>query len=316
MLNHRATACTSSGVYRLFAVLTLLGLVACAAGQDPQANGTDARVPAQISALSAARDALRSRIDIAHSAIDLRVEASEIPPQRALDIGVFMTALAELASLEPAPDSVWTGDGFSHFVIGTQTARLVPGTRYVDVHDSRGYAAETARDPSDEELTTVGTRVMDALGIDPREGRAEVVSLGSESADASAATGTRVERVGRKVFFFRTLGGVPVAGARMVFSFAPDGSLRHIRGWWPVLDLAHSQTVSALSDAEVVERALDALIAGNAQTDSNVPITLETFLAVDEGESISTVRLRAAARTNGVDPEGNLTRGIRYEFDI
>jgi hypothetical protein len=305
-----STICVAAGI---------LALSACSSGDVPGTPGETAAGDGPVASARQAvespeRDRLRARLSASSLSLRLGVPAAERPGQNDLDLNRFRQALGDVTGQpvelpEPAGDKLF-------MKAGTQAIFLDPRTRYMNIVDSRGYVYETSRDVSDDQLARASRDLLQVMGIDPREAETEVVALGGESAAASG-NGTTVERVGRKVFHFRKLGGIPVGSNRMVFSYALDGSLRHVRGTWPAIDYAGSYLESRLSIDEIVERALDAMLASQESTVSNTPVQIETFFEVaDEfAPGTTTVKLRAAATTQASSESGP-GRGVRYEFDI
>jgi hypothetical protein len=64
------------------------------------------------------------------------------------------------------------------------------------------------------------------------------------------------KRIAKKVFVYRLIGGIPVDGQKLVFTYALDGDLRKVLGRWDQLTLTGGKVSSSLSESEVVQRGL------------------------------------------------------------
>lgn len=269
--------------------------------------------PSAEEAQAETRNLLRSRLDLAGSSIK-RVAAEAIaddatkPSTEALQAALLSDAGFIPASIRTQGSSVVAESAL-------QSLEFDPVTRTVSFTDQRPYDVATIANVTGAALEQRSASLLMALGISSQDsGKPEVVSFGGEAKSLSGGDSVK-QRLGTKVFYIRQIGGVRVPGHRMVFSYAKDGSLRAMRGQWPKLDIPSSKLSTTLSDASIVERALDTLILSKANAQGSSPIHLETFLVPDEGVASPAVKLRAAALLQAEGPDGP-GRGVRYEFDL
>lgn len=293
--------------------LTILWAAACV--DSPELASVE-RTESSTSALSVKADvhaALHARIDRSRSKIIRGVAASDVANDALPSRVAFRDALLAETGLALTSEEV-RGNGILAKA-GPQTLELDMGRRAVNLHDERGYSGAKSASLSDAALEGRAAALLNALGIGRTEmGKPEIVAFASDGRPLGAASVER-RRLGQKAFFFRRIGGLKVAGHRMVVSYAVDGSVRAMRGQWPRIDIARSVLATALSEEEIINRAVDSLASAAIDASGKSPIRIETFFDVDDSGTESVLKLRGAALYQADGPDGP-GRGVRHEFDM
>jgi hypothetical protein len=268
------------------------------------------RAQAQALDTRTARDKLRARIDTSALALGPMEAVGEADPF------VEDRALAGLADATGGKyaggweGSVWQASN------DVYKASFDRGSGNLLITGPESYARGLEH-ATDDVLNKQGTALLGSFVADLDTAYVEVKHLGStmkalEGDEPAEAT----ERVGSKVFAFRKLGGLRVAGNRLIASYRTDGKLRVARGLWPHIDVAHSRLNALVDRAEAVERALDLLLEHNVNPDRQDPIALESFYELRQGETGWVAVLRAAALVTAYGNDEQPGRRERHDFDL
>jgi hypothetical protein len=253
-------------------------------------------------------DKLRARIDSSQ----LRLEPVEpVEPAAEFDEA---DALAALRRATGAEFRVEAGDGVWRASDGEYTATLETRSGRWNIEGGTGYDSRLSRQ-EDAAFLDQAAALLGGLASDvPRE--LDLKHLGGSTRVEGGPVQDESERLGSKVFALRKLGGLPVAGNRLVASYRNDGRLHAVRGLWPTIDVERSRLRSELSAEQVVDRALEQLVAHHVNPDRKEAIVLESFYELrPEGERWVAV-LRAAALVTTYGHEGEPGRRERHDFDI
>jgi hypothetical protein len=134
---------------------------------------------------------------------------------------------------------------------------------------------DPAKVVSEDSVVRRARRDLAALGISPSEiGSVEGRRLMVRTAPEASGSAPVDEVVGLKVFVSRTLGGIPVLGHRIVFSYDLDGSFRKVSGRWPTLAASGHRLASTLSQAQIADRVAGELInAESTDFEGTAPLT-------------------------------------------
>lgn len=173
------------------------------------------------------------------------------------------------------------------------SAQADGGETTTDGLEARTKVLLQTLDPETAQEQVYETRKIGAAGV-TREG----VDLG-------------VRRVGYKVFVHRTLGGIRVAGDRLVFTFDLTGGLKKVLGRWRSLDPSRSQFTarSAQSSGDVVAAALEALSANGVHSFDVERIVVSTEYEISG--NVATLKGAVTVYRNGPYPTPSVIR-----FDI
>lgn len=169
---------------------------------------------------------------------------------------------------------------------------------------------------ADELFSERTLTLLSGIASDVADHALDLKHLGATTRELGEQVGESDVRVGSKVFVVRRLGGLRVAGNRLVASFATDGTLVGVRGLWPSIDLAHSRLSSSLGLDEARERALDLLLLDGVNPEHDEPIVLESFYRLDVSEHGVVASLRGAALVTSYNNDGLPGRRERHEFDL
>jgi len=308
------------GNMRIQTVLLGIWITSCAAPETDGGNGTVSgdgsedkvifsSAPITEAEEAAARDALLSRIDATH----LR-----LAPMGNVEQSAGFDAQAVEAALETATGSSlqtewagtrWMASGATH------QASYDVATGELLIADAATYERALSHAP-DAQFLAHATALFGGLAQDSIDALVDLKHLGVTERDFAEPNSNVETRIGTKVFAMRRLGGLRVAGNRMVASYKTDGTLRTVRGRWPSIDLAHSTLSSNLSQAEVVQKAIDTLIAAEVRSEGQDPIRLESFYELREGTTGWIAVLRAAAINQTLGSNGEPGRIERHDFDL
>ena len=261
-------------------------------------------------ALAEARGLLSARIDT--SRLNLS-PAADVTAPAVFDGSVVTNALqAATGSLFVAS---WAGPKWNASS-ETHQVSLDMESGAVLIADAGEYERGLAQ-ADDATFLANASALFNAIAPDAAAALLEVKHLGGTTQQMQGEPQPQDARLGSKVFAFRTLGGLRVAGNRMVASYKTDGTLRTVRGLWPAIDLDNSQLSSALSQGQVVERALEVLLAANVRRTGDDVIELESFYELRTNASGQRVAmLRASALVQTFGPDGAAGRVERHDFDI
>lgn len=318
MLNTQISGLLSGGkTMRMYGLLVSAVLASCAAADPvvgPEEDGqsqTALEATEQLTdSLAQSRTLLIGRIDTGRLHLQ---PLTEIRPGQAFDSDALSAAMQ--AATGHVLEGGWNGTTFAassalhEVTFDEQTGSLL-------IADTGNYEMGLTH-ATDEVFLATTQSLFNAVASDTSEALTEVKHLGATAREIGSDGEPVPARIGTKVFAFRTLGGLRVAGNRLVASYKTDGTLRTVRGLWPAIDLERSKLRSTLSVDEVVTRALDVLIAANARVLGDDPIAIETFYELqrtEDGEHVAVLRASALVQTLG--PDGTPGRGARHDFDI
>jgi hypothetical protein len=257
---------------------------------------------------------LATRIDASRLALGPLQAVEHAPP---FEEGRALAALREATGRDFEADSSnpaeWSASD------GQYRATLEPGSGRVHVRGGDAYDAALAHAP-DEVFEARAAALLRGFAPDlPRE--LHVKHLGSTTRtivedDVPVDDQNKLERMGSKVYALRTLGGLPVAGNRLVASYRNDGQLVGVRGRWPEIDVGRSKLHSEMRPEDVVGRAADVLASRGVNPDREEPIVLESFYELRPDASGWVAVLRASAVVVTHNAEGEQGRRERHDFDI
>lgn len=260
-------------------------------------------------ALGEDRMGLISRLDVSRLRLG---PVTAVSPSAAFDTQIVSAAFSEATGSTFATE--WAGPRFN-LASETHQAFYDIESGQLSVADTADYESGLAHAP-DAQFLAGATALFTAIAADASEAEIDLKHLGTTAREVGASSNTAEARLGTKVFAMRRLGGLRVAGNRMVASYKTDGTLRTMRGLWPAIDLAHSQLTSTLTQAQAVERAIDTLIEAGARGNGNEPIVLESFYELRPGASGLIAVLRGSAIRQSVNGEGMPGRIQRHDFDL
>jgi hypothetical protein len=275
--------------------------------EDPHASPEKAAQ--ESAALDDARELLRARLDDSRlflEPIENPTQATAFDPEAAL---AAMSDVAEQSFRAEASGSRWRASSDSYVAtFDRESGRFelsgTPDYQFGLVHADDALFYERAR------------TLLSGLAPDVSEQAFDLEHLGASTRTLGDPVIQTDERMGSKVFVLRSLGGLRVAGNRLVASFATDGRLVSARGLWPTIDLAHSQLDAALTLDEARERALDLLVAHGVNPNRTDPIVLESFYQLEPGPEGMVARIRAAALVVSYNHEEQPGRRERHEFEL
>jgi hypothetical protein len=281
---------------------------------------------ASLFAYGAARAAtLKERFDIGNSSIILQPRID----QRSL-------GMAEALSRETV-DGAFAGalGGVSFDVVADETAGrdIIFESSLHDLHvqldtgefllrDLRGHDALGPALSDTEQVERHVLGLVAALGFAQAQALVRTTWLAAARREVSAPAGTETkQRVAFKSFVYRQLGGVPVDGDKLVFTYSLDGELRKVIGRWTPIDYRRSTLVSDLSLESFLERAERALVAIGVSPIGGRSIRLGTRYstrAVADGTHV--LRLVGFASVPLDAPRGDSPTGgtkiTIHEFDL
>lgn len=300
---------------RIQSLLLAIWITGCAAkgiDVDPQETRTapSERVTSTKSvALDDERSGLLARLDA--SGLQLG-PVTTVSSSAAFDTQIASAAFAEATGSTFTTE--WAGPRF-HLASETHQAFYDIESGLLSVADTADYELGLAHAP-DAQFLAGATALFTAIAADASEAEIDLKHLGTTAREVGASSNSAEARLGTKVFAMRRLGGLRVAGNRMVASYKTDGTLRTMRGLWPAIDLAHSQLTSTLTQTQAVARAVDTLIEVGARGDGTEPIVLESFYELRPGGTGLIAVLRGSAIRQSVNGEGMAGRIQRHDFDL
>jgi hypothetical protein len=119
---------------------------------------------------------------------------------------------------------------------------------------------------TDEDLKARTLSFMDALGAEPSEMSLDVRDLTRSYRDTSGANPTiHSEVFARKVFVDRNVRGIPIVEDGVVLTYTVDGRFKKMIGRWQSVDYDSSRLGTSLTDAAVLDRGIQALVAQKLQ---------------------------------------------------
>ncbi len=128
---------------------------------------------------------------------------------------------------------------------------------------------------------------------------------------------TSEEALAKKVFYWRTFGGIEVANQQVVVDFNLDGKFLGMFGRWAPINYAKSKLMTRLTDQDFVETAVHALAqSGEVNYQSNNPIEIDTYYEVQrtpDGDNILVLKGVATMHLSG--PGGSIVQD-QMDFDI
>jgi hypothetical protein len=142
---------------------------------------------------------------------------------------------------------------------------LRPSTGRILLRDLRAFKTEDpvseAEEVEPDVLEARAKRLVAAL--DPATDGEHIYQVHTVASEGVASDGRYLGRrkVAKKVFVYRTIGGIPVHGDKLVFSFTLDGDLRKVRGQWRPVDVSGSELSGSLPEDQVVPTAVEAVAA-------------------------------------------------------
>jgi hypothetical protein len=287
---------------------SLVFVWSCAAERG-DSQQTAAPVVQALEEAAEVRETLRARLDTSRLLL---------APVRALDERDAFDGARALAGLEQVTGqsleaqtsgSTWHAEG------GDYSVSFDARSGALSLRAERSYERGLAR-AADAQLEELARTLLTGFASSVSKQTSHLQHLGSTTRVLGEDEPPSDERLGSKVFVIRRLGGIRVAGSRLVVSFATDGRLVSARGLWPAIELRDSQLTSSLSLEQASERALDVLLANGVNAEREDPIYLETFYQLEPAAEHSVVRLRAAAIVTAYDHEETPGRRVRHEFDL
>jgi hypothetical protein len=285
--------------------MSLTLLCACAAADQPQGQASHAQAALDDSA----REQLRARLEPSRlhlGPLESVAEASEFEQGAALS---GLVGVAGQSFDSQMAGTLWKATSERYRAsFDTLSGRF-------DLEGGADYQRGLAHAP-DDLFHERARALLSGLAGDVPGHTFELKHLGATTRVLGSEVTQSDARIGSKVFVLRRLGGLRVAGNRLVASFATDGTLVDARGLWPHIDVAHSQLSAQLSAAEASERALDLLLEHGVEPQRSEPIVLESFYQLEPGPEGMVARLRAAALVIAYNHEQQPGRRERHEFDL
>lgn len=296
---------------RRWFVIAGIACAGCDASEPKTEASGVAEEPAQLAvqkdATQRARERIAARMDASGLALGPREDVTEALP---FDVERIVEALTQATGskleaqwADPVLSAQAEGISFT-FDAATGHVLFETALSYVD-----GLERATDAWFQDE-----ASRLF--AGLVGESSEVTVKHLAATSRDLATGTLTESGRLGTKVFAFRKLGGIPVAGNRLVASYLTDGRLKTVRGLWPRINLARSRLSSELSVDEVVARAADLLVEHRVNPDREEPIVLESFYELRPDAEGWVAVLRAAALVVTYGHENEPGRRERHDFDL
>lgn len=222
--------------------------------------------------------------------LDIRLSpdgVDEIQSVKETDIGAEDVVDA-LSVVAPGETLVASSEGEKSWEGSTQTflVKLEYDSRSIHIEDAvERLIPATVTDSVDDAAVSEMLRMfLVALGAREAElGEPEVHALLRQAVDVTDGTEGPIMMVGKAAFFSRQFGGIPVFGNRVHLTVTPQGELFTISGRWAPIDYAHSVLTSAVTEEEVVDRAVAALAEAGTRVDHAPEIVIETaYRIVDD----------------------------------
>jgi len=109
--------------------------------------------------------------------------------------------------------------------------------------------------------------------------------INGELLDPALEDKVTVQPVMKKASFYREVGGIPVLGNRLTFSFTLDGRFLSASGRWPVLDYASSQVAADMQEPEFTNLMLNRVFESGISSEEAESIYLRTFYRAEKGSN-------------------------------
>lgn len=300
-------------------VLAVFGCVACNKDdQDVSSAFVDA-VSSQAELSTTDWSSLKDKLDVAGNRIIMAVDrpvgnvSYASPAQRlaALKNNVSVST-GETWGTENATMDKWSGETSS------LKGKFFYGRNLIVVRDKeRGYESQEVKSFDETELLQESGDVLKGvIGVDEEVIRKYAVKLVAWDNEKGKSDAEERE-VARKVFYHRGVGGVEIAGDRVVVSYAKDGSLRKILGMWRQIDWESSKLTSDKTEQDVVDMAMEEIKLSGALPDEISSFSVSTLLVpeYDESRDVYTLVLKGLVNLRQKDNHGNVTRS-QIDFEI
>lgn len=246
---------------------------------------------------------MRDRMDLANSAVLLKPSVAPSRNREVMNVERILDAL-----------SIQFGEVFS--VLGVKSDyEFAMESRYHDVAGHLYSGELTVRDlrgldsagPALSSADAVSSHVYDLLseiGFDSMQVVLKTTWLASRERLVGETGGSeRVERMAIKSFAYREIGGIPVDGDKIVFTYSLDGTLRKIVGRWTPVNYERSSIASSATMEQFLERAAEALLAVGVAEQGAKDIRLGTHFVREEAEpGVFALRLMGYAVVPGRMP--------------
>ena len=213
-----------------------------------------------------------------------------------VNLNAFLDSISQVSSMQVeqsfhAADGNWEEGETRNHVVRTESHR-----GFFDVHVKEGVYEESVADrpdnlPDDYFMSKTGV-MLSEMGVHAEESDSHEVwrlmrasrptKINGELLDPTLEDKVTVSPVMKKVTFYREVGGIPVLGNRLTFSFTLDGEFLSISGRWTSVDYAASQVSSDLSMTEFRDRMLDRVAAMGLESGKIENIYLRTFYKTEE----------------------------------
>ncbi|MCK9458054.1 MAG: hypothetical protein M0R80_00045 [Proteobacteria bacterium] len=202
----------------------------------------------------------------------------------------------------------------------------------VAVRDNRGYDVDwesvSEEGVDEDELRKRSEEILWEFGALPEETQdIRTAYLMSGYIDYTKAKDgfigpEKYSRRAVKVIIERIIGGIPVLGDRMVFSYALDGGFRKLIGQWKRIDFSESVLGISMTEEDFKEKALDYLEekqmaeGKTISINTDLPIVLGThYMPVEIEPGVYGLEIQGYARVTIRGPE-NSTKQTIYSFEL
>lgn len=166
-----------------------------------------------------------------------------------------------------------------------------------------------------DRLIAKATTVVESFGLLKDETELSLHNLMEAHQSVSSVEGTTRE-VASKVVIVRRLGGIPVAGDRIVLTYAIDGTLVKVIGRWEPIDYENSALSSSLDDAAIIERAAERLAASGIDSERVQSLGLRIIYVRNESQR-DRIELQAEVAAR-IEQSGDIISSplmIRFSID-
>jgi len=271
-----------------------------------------------------AQDRLRSRLVVDESAINLWPALGEsfdwnIGPS--FDPQLFMNGIEAVAGIE----GVWeAGETERSWRAETpfHTIKVIKEKMLFVVRDQRPYYLDPIPEsmPEDSVLLEQARTLLEAIGARPDEMETHHIAFRARRSkphkNLSSAPPSAPEKMSKKVYFDRSIGGIPIKGDKIVFTFSLDGRFRKMIGKWRRIDYGASTMSSSLSEEQFLSVSVEQLLVAGVDPDDAFPIYLgTTYVPYEISPGVFAVDLKGVARIGIYGPNGERRWHMHY-YDI
>ena len=304
----------------LLVTITTITSISCG---TPENTLVDEQGSKYSSLISDTVSSMKTRIDVSNSNIILDASPTRNTRTVRLNNTSILNNIRNFTGSSDISDVIESQKEINA-TIGDYSVRISKNESGIYISDSKKYDKTLQNNIEDSYFVNNAKDLIVSLGAKENEisliQAATIMAVDKAydeaDSDEKSYNNGKPYAIGTKVYFWRSISGVPVEGDFSVVSFNLDGTFRKLKHDWQPINYNSSTFKSEKTQTEVIELAAQNLLNQGVKTKSDKKIKVRTFLkkVINEaGNSI--LKLTGSANVPKKGPKGTyFNENIEFEF--